>query len=101
MLKNKLVSALGGAGFIVWLLISVLISVFPIVAIHPHWIISILLCFAIVIIRPLIGPLWIWGLVCTIIGKQDTFAIIYYVLTAVLFLPHFISILLSFGKKNR
>ena len=44
---------------------------------------------------------WIWGLVKAIGGKQDVWAIIYYIVSVVVFLPVFGSIISSFFKKDQ
>ena len=95
-MKDKLFGILGGFGVIAYYIISLLVSVLPFVMIGTSFGLN-LLFFGIVQFVPAASVVfWIWGLVAAINGVQDIFAIIYYVLFAVIFLPFFISIILDF-----
>jgi hypothetical protein len=71
---------------------------------QPLWI-DLIIMLAATLIPFGTFALWIWGLVCAIMGKQDVFAIIYYVVTAVIFSPFLFSMLsyipALFHKKPR
>lgn len=95
-MKEKLHNILGGFGAAVYFIISILVSVLPFVMIGASFWLN-LLFFGIVQFIPAASAIfWVWGLVAAINGVQDIFAIIYYVLFVVMFLPFFISIILDF-----
>lgn len=99
-IKEKLEGLLGGFGAILFLVIRLLICVLPFVMIDSSfWLTLILL--AINYFFPISSIVfWVWGLVCTIQGTQDIFAIVYYIAFAVMWLPFFISTVVSvFSKK--
>lgn len=92
-LKEKLLNALGSFGIVLYYLINLLIAVLPILMIHqPFWLDLIILLLATLFPLGTIA-LWIWGLVCAIIGEQDIFAIFYYVVTVIIFCPFLVSVL--------
>ena len=100
-MKEKLMNALGTLGVILWYLVSLLIAVIPFVMIDASFLLNILF-FGIVQFFPASSVIfWIWGLVCAINGPQDTWAIIYYVLFAIMFLPFFISTISSLFSKSK
>ena len=91
MLKEKLQSTLGAIGGILFYLISLTIYILPLVMIGASFWWD-LLFFAILYFFPVSSIVfWIWGLVCAITGPQDAWAIIYYVLFAVMWVPFFVS----------
>lgn len=99
-MKEKLMDALGTVGIILWYLVSLLIAVIPFVMIGASFLLNVLF-FGIVQIFPASSIIfWIWGLVCAIKGPQDAWAIIYYVLFVIMFLPFFISTVSSLFRKH-
>lgn len=99
-MKDKLMNALGTVGIVLWYLISILIAVIPFVMIGAPFLLN-LLFFGIVQFFPASSVIfWIWGLVCAIKGPQDTWAIIYYVMFVIMFLPFFYHSILSIFKKR-
>lgn len=85
MLKEKLSNALGGVGVVLWHVITLLISVMPLVAIGGPWWLIMILAFVSVGIPLLSIPIWIWGLVCVIRdAPTSTFAIIYYIVMGII-----------------
>lgn len=86
-LKSKLLSTLGVFGFVLYLIVGIIVCGAPLLVIPMPRFLSVallvlLLCF------PTIGSLldlvlWPVGLYFTINGRQDTIAVIYYVLFAV------------------
>ena len=100
-MKDKLIGALGSVGLILWHLLSLIIAVMPLVMIGASFWLNLLLLAVIQFIPATSGLFWVWGLVCAIRGPQDIIAIIYYVLFVIMFLPFFISSVLSiFRKRN-
>ena len=100
-MKEKLMNALGTAGIILWYLVSLLIAIIPFVMIGASFLLN-LLFFGIVQFFPASSVVfWIWGLVCAIKGPQDAWAIIYYVLFVIMFLPFFVSTILSLFNKRK
>ena len=103
-MKQKLSDLLGSFGVILYFIISITVSVMPFVMIGlPFWI--NLLFFTILQFFPGLSIVfWVWGLIAGIKGVQDLWAIIYYILFAVMFLPFFISVILDsipfLGKKK-
>lgn len=99
-MKEKLSSALGLVGIILYYIISLLIAFFPIFIISKSFWISFIF-FWIIQIFPLSSVFfWIWGLVITLNGPQDIIATIYYVLFAIMFIPFFISIICDLLKSG-
>lgn len=91
MLKEKLQTTLGAIGGILFYLISFTIYILPLVMIDASFWLD-LLFFGILYFFPVSSIVfWIWGLVCAITGPQDAWAIIYYVLFVVMWVPFFIS----------
>ncbi len=78
-IKEKLEEALGGAGIILYFVLSIAISVLPFVMIDTSFFMTCLCVFGIQLFPPISLIFWIWGLVCAIKGPQDFFAILYYV----------------------
>lgn len=89
-MKEKLIGALGVVGAVIYYVFSLFISAMPFVMIGaPLWVTIIL--SLILQLFPIATPLfWIWGLVCAIRGVQDGWAIAYYILFVVLYLPFFL-----------
>lgn len=95
-LKEILTGALGTFGFVLFLLIQLVVSVLPLVMLPVKGFFLWFLIAFVMYVFPITDVIfWVWGLVCAIGGVQDWLAILYYVCFAVLFLPTFISALLS------
>lgn len=100
-MKEKLLSALGSVGIVLYYLATLLVSVLPFVMIDVAFILKLVL-IAISTIFPATSVIfWVWGLIGAINGPQDFIAIIYYVLFVVMFLPFFISTISSLFRKSR
>lgn len=98
-LKEKLISLLGSTGLILFYLLRVFISVLPFVMIDLNFFVTFLLIFLNFLLPALSTPVfWIWGLVCAINGVQDFFAIFYYVVFAIVYLPFFIGLIYDLIK---
>lgn len=87
LLKEKLISALGCFGIVVYYLISLTFSIAPLIILDFPFIVNLIL-IGIVMFLPYIGGianaiLWVLALVAAIMGPQDAFAIVYYVMFAI------------------
>ena len=100
-MKDKLMNTLGTIGIGLWYLASLLIAVMPLVMIGAPFLMNLLLLAVVQFIPATSIIFWVWGLICAIRGPQDTIAIIYYVLFAIMFLPFFISTVLDFFNKRK
>ena len=100
-IKEKLQTTLGTIGGILFYLVSLTIYILPLVMIGASFWWD-LLFFAILYFFPVSSIVfWIWGLVCAITGPQDAWAIIYYVLFVVMWIPFFFSSIAElFSSKN-
>jgi hypothetical protein len=100
-LKEKLQTTLGTIGGIFFYLISLTVYILPLVMIGASFWWD-LLFFAILYFFPVSSIVfWIWGLVCAITGPQDAWAIIYYVLFVVMWIPFFVSTIVELLSPNR
>ena len=95
-MKEKLLNALGMFGGILWFIVSSLIYVLPFVMIGGSFWLNLLLFGIVYFFPPSSVIFWVWGLVCAIQGPQDVWAIIYYILFAIAFIPFFVSMILEF-----
>lgn len=83
-------SSLGG---ILYYITFGVIAVFPIVMVGmPFWV-DLILVGIMLFIPATSSIFWVWGLIAAILGPQDSFAIIYYILFASMFLPFFIKLM--------
>ena len=103
-LKEKLISKLGGIGMFLYLILSVFISVFPLVMLRLPWLVDFLI-ISVVYFLPFLSPiLSITALVVTINGEQDTWAIVYYVyfgLSMVWFIYYYATAILEYKKAHK
>lgn len=106
--KDKLIGLLGGFGLALWSVISIIYYFYPIVAICLYFdfsfITSIFVSGVLFVIKSIIpfgdSILWFIGLIAMIVGKQDFFAYLYYILFALTELPILFSMLLSIFRKK-
>ena len=90
-MKEKLFNMLGTAGYVVYFLFSIFITALPLLMLDiPLWL-HLVFFFIMQIIPATSVIFWIWGLVGAIQGPQDTFAIIFYVVFVIMFIPFIIS----------
>lgn len=85
-------------GYLIWI-IQVIVSTLPFVMIDLNFWLSFVFISIQTVFPPSSIIFWIWGLICAINGKQDIWAIIYYVTFAVLWLPFYVYIITSFISK--
>lgn len=100
-MKDKIMSALGSFGVIIWYVASAFIYILPIAMIGKGFLLNTLFFVAMYFFPPSSVVFWVWGLFKAIAGPQDVFAIIYYILSVVVFLPFFIDTLLTLFNKER
>jgi hypothetical protein len=92
IMKEKLLTTLGIFGGILWFFVTGLIYFLPFLMIRASFWLNLLLVGIVYFVPSTSVIFWVWGLVCAIQGQQDVWAIIYYVLFAVMFIPYFISL---------
>ena len=87
-IKDFLLNSLGVIGFVIYYLVALAVSVFPLLMLNmPWWLYIILSLIDIYFVGniPLATEiLWIIGLFGAIFGKQDIFAIIYYIMFVII-----------------
>lgn len=87
-IKDFLLTSLGTGGILLFYTISLFITIYPLIMFEMSWWVYLILALIVqsVIVNIPFGleVLWIIGLVGAISGKQDIFAIIYYVLFALI-----------------
>lgn len=87
-IKDFLLTSLGTFGMVLFYAISLFITVYPLLMFDMPWLLYMILAlivqFFIINIPFGIETLWVIGLVGAISGKQDTFAVIYYILFALI-----------------
>ena len=89
-MKEKFTNALGAVGVIIWYGLSLLVYILPFVMIGAGFLLNLVFFGVVYFFPPSSLVFWIWGLVCAIQGKQDFWAIAYYVLFVLGFLPFFV-----------
>ena len=91
--RTRFFGFLSAVSGIVYYIILLFVAIIPIVMINlPFWFKPFLL--GIMFFIPATSAIfWIWGLISTITGPQDVFAIIYYILFGILFLPFFVKLI--------
>lgn len=100
-MKYKLMNALGVVGVILWYAVTAIIYFLPFLMIGASFWINLLFFGIVQIFPPASVIFWIWGLVCAINGEQDIWAIIYYVLFVIMFLPFFFSTVLDIFQRKK
>ncbi len=91
-LQEKLESALGFFGTILFNLLRIAISALPFVMIDVDFFVMLLSVFLNTSLPHLSAIFWIWGLVCAIQGPQDILTILYYVIFVVAWIPFYLSL---------
>lgn len=99
--KEKVLGMLGGFGVICFYLLRILIAVLPFVMIGGNFFLTLLL-ITINYWVPLTSVVfWVWGLVCAIQGVQDIWAILFYIIFIAIWIPFFISTIISVFQKRK
>ncbi len=91
-MREKLLARFGSVGRVLWQIITLCVSVLPLVAIGGPWWLTVLLAIAVSVVPlPLDIPLWLWGLIRLIcVDPTGVFSIVYYVLFGVVLALHVI-----------
>ena len=100
-MKDKLMNSLGVVGLILWYAVTAIIYILPFVMIGASFWLNLLFFGIVQFFPPASIIFWICGLVCAINGEQDIWAIIYYVLFVIMFLPFFFSAVLDIFKRKK
>ena len=85
-MKDKLIEALGGFGFVVWYVISVLYSFAPLLFLRFSFIVDLILIIIMSAV-PLLGEvvrfaLYVWAFIIVIRQPIDVFSIIFFIFAA-------------------
>ena len=99
-LKERLAGTFGCFGLILFYGIRLIISILPFVMIDANFFVTLLLIGLETFLPFTTAIFWIWGLVCAINGVQDVWAIIYYIVFVVAWIPFYISTIASLFKRN-
>ena len=87
-LKDFLLTSLGTFGILLFYAISLFLTIYPLIMFEMSWwlyMILVLIVQLVIVNIPFgIEVLWIIGLIGAISGEQDIFAVIYYVLFALI-----------------
>lgn len=105
-IKEWCMSVFGAGAYIVFFLLACFINIFPLIFIDmPFWVDFLLLMgmSAIPFISNFISlAVWIWGLVAAIGGRQDVFAILFYIVFAIKMIDLLINLLSGiFSNRHR
>lgn len=81
---------LGVAGLILFYIILLIVSFMPLLALPIGGILFFVFAALMYFIPASSVFFWVWGLIYVLGGRQDAFAIIYYVCFAIVFMPVFL-----------
>ena len=99
-IKEKLVNLFGSIGIVLYYVSSIILSVLPLLMIEAPFIVNIVILLVENIVPFGTTVLWIVGLIFAIIGNQDIFSIIYYVVSIFIFWPFIHGIFSYFKSEN-
>lgn len=99
-MKEKFKNIFGSFGGILFLFSRAIVSILPFVMIGGNFFLTLLLIFINTFVPFASAVFWIWGLVCAIQGVQDVWAIIYYIVFVIVWIPFYISTIISFFTKE-
>lgn len=90
-MKEKILDFLYSTGSVLYVILCIIVSIMPVVAINiDGFFINALFFLIMQLFPPSAIIFWIWGLIKVMGDVQDWFAITYYVATFVLFVPQFV-----------
>lgn len=99
--KEKLANTFGIFGVILFFALRLIVSILPFVMIGGNFFLNLFL-IAINTFVPFTSVVfWIWGLVCAIKGVQDFWTILYYIVFAFIWLPFFVTTIISAFSKEK
>ena len=95
-MKEKLIYYLGTFGIILFYIIRFAVAALPFIFIDLNFLLMWVLIMVEFIMPISVPVFWVWGLINAInSGVQDVFAIIYFIASAVVFLPFIIDTIIS------
>lgn len=94
-IKERLINYFGTFGIYLYFAFSLFLAAFPFIMIDSNFFVTFLLALVNLLIPFASVIFWAWGLICAINGPQDVFAIIYYIVFVVAWVPYYISVLSS------
>jgi hypothetical protein len=98
--KEKISNLLGNIGCVLVAIIRLIIATLPFVMIGGNFFRFFILSTIQSFFPITTIVFWIWGLVCAIKGVQDIWAILFYIAFVLIWIPFFISTIIStFSKK--
>ena len=100
LFKDKLTNTFGVFGIIIYILIQAIVYILPFVMIGGNFFLTLLLLGINSLIPFASAVFWIWGLVCAINGIQDIWAIMYYIVFVVVWIPYYINLITSFIRRK-
>lgn len=99
LLKQKMVSAMGGIGAVLYYILLLAVGVFPLVILKTSFIWDVVIIAATQLFPPLSIVVWIWAFVVAVSTPITTVSIIFFILFTIIALPFFISIICDlFGR---
>ncbi len=104
-MKEKLVSALGGFGLVVWYLITSIVTFASLLVLDFPFIV-VLIMIAVVLLHPFVGDivqfiLWVWSFVIALNEPIDVFMVIYFIAAAIYVLTTLIPFVLTLFRQKK
>lgn len=100
-LKEKINNTLGTFGIVLLFVIRGIVAILPFVMIGGNFFLTVFLISINTFVPFASAVFWFWGLICTIKGVQDIWAIIYYIAFVLIWIPFFISTIVSMFSKKK
>lgn len=94
-LKETLSSTLGVFGFILTYLMSAFVIIFPTLIIDVPFVLDILFILLIWFFPITSIVFWVWSFIIAITGPQDLLAIVFYIVSIIIFIPYIINVILD------
>lgn len=94
--KERLLSSLGCGWILLYYLVRIIVAVLPFLMIDANFFVNVLLIGINMLVPFASVFFWIWGLVCAVNGIQDVWAILYYIVFVVVWIPFYINLIVSF-----
>ena len=99
--KEKIPNSLGAFGVVLYFLARLIVSILPFVMIGGNFFLTLLLVAINTFVPFASIVFWVWGLVCAMQGVQDIWAIIYYIVFIVVWIPFYVSTIISMFSKKK
>lgn len=94
-IKERLTASLGFFGGVLYFLIRIIVYILPFVMIGGNFFVTLVLVGINTLVPFASVVFWIWGLVCAITGVQDIWAIMYYIVFVIVWIPFYIDSIIS------